>query len=73
MARMRAPEDDYICQTCQCACDRWGIKHLGGGSKNFTCCGKTPLPILRSEWEAMIKSDVAGLKDRPLYREPKED
>jgi hypothetical protein len=73
MARKRAPEDDYICQVCQCACDRFGKKHLGGGDAYHRACGKPPVPILRTEWNAMIKAEVSGLHHRPVWHDPGEE
>lgn len=64
MTRRRAPKYDYICRRCLCACRADGSRHLGGGSANFTACGQNPIPVLRSDWEASIKADVASLRDR---------
>lgn len=65
MARKRAPEDDYICQRCGCACDQYGDKHVGGG-QNMKACEKPQHPILRSEYEAEAAAVVASLKNRTL-------
>lgn len=75
MGRKRAPEDDYICMRCQCACDQAGTKHVGGGDANHTSCGKTPNPVLRADWDAMMSADLVAVRHvigRPPWRESKD-
>jgi hypothetical protein len=64
MTRKRPPEYDYICSRCLCACESDGSRHISGGSADFTACKKGPVPILRSEWKAGIKADVAAIRER---------
>jgi hypothetical protein len=74
MARKRAPEDDYICMRCQCACTPSGDKHISGGDSAHTSCGKPPSPVLRADWDAMMKADLVAVRrviSRPPWREPK--
>jgi hypothetical protein len=59
MARKRSPHWDYICMRCGCPCD--DNRHLGGGY-NMRACGQAPHPILRSEYEEMIRRDLEGIK-----------
>jgi hypothetical protein len=68
MARKRAPEHDYICQRCGCACDRYGTKHVGGG-QNMKACNKPPDPILRSVYEAEARAVVDSILNRPPRRD----
>lgn len=63
MARKRAPEHDYICQRCGCACEADGSRHLGGG-QGMRACKFPPDPILRSEAEAEAGAIVAALRAR---------
>jgi hypothetical protein len=67
MARKRGPEQDYICQRCGCACDRYGTKHEGGG-QGMKACDKAPDPILRSAYEAEAKAVVESVLDRMSWR-----
>jgi hypothetical protein len=70
MARKRSPEYDYICKRCLCACnDARPPRHISGGSADFTACKKEPMPILRRDWEAGIKANVAAMRDRIDCRE----
>jgi hypothetical protein len=63
MGRKRAPEHDWICRRCGCACDEGGQRHLGGG-QGMRACKREPDPVLRSELEAEAAAVVAGLRAR---------
>jgi formylmethanofuran dehydrogenase subunit B len=67
MARKRSPEQDYICQRCGCACDRYGTRHEGGG-QGMKACNKTPNPILRSVHEAEVKAVAESVLNRFPWR-----
>lgn len=64
MSRRRPPEHDYICRRCGCACNAAGTRHLGGGSRDMRACDRAPEPLLRSDFEAQIRADVAAVIDR---------
>lgn len=66
MSRKRQPQYDYICRTCGCICNASGTKHTGGGP-GMKSCGRTPVPILRSEFQESVRADLAGLRERPRY------
>jgi len=61
MSRNRAPEHDYICRRCGCACEEDGTRHLGGGP-GMKACRWAPDPVLRAAYEAEIAADIAGLR-----------
>lgn len=73
MGRKRAPEADYICAVCGCACNPSGDKHIGGGDAAHTSCGKPPVAVLRSKWDADLKIQATAatqaIRDRLSTKE----
>jgi len=64
MTRRRAPERDYICRRCGCACHPYPGKHLGGGSRGMKACRGPSVPVLRAEFHAGVTAVVAELRRR---------
>jgi hypothetical protein len=63
MGRKRAPQHDWICIRCGCPCEADGSRHLGGG-QGMRSCKKSPRPMLRAEFEEMIRADLRSAFSR---------
>lgn len=54
---------DWICLRCGCQCAPDGSKHTAGGP-GMKSCGKDPVPVRRTEFEAEAEGIAAAVRAR---------